>query len=204
MGSPGVWDNADPVIAAQQEIAERHWQAARSLAHDLVEGELADTGQVWGVVLEPGERFLSDVQADYARYYSTGVSYTHRSGFFFGPVPFVLLAAGINAASNAAARSAAQRAAQTQWREFQQVRVIVTDRRLLCQRADGQWLSFYYSAATALYPEPAVWSLVMDFPETSPLRLGGWGAPVAAVAAVWSVYGADGLRDHPGLAPLRG
>lgn len=211
MGSPGRWDAGqqgvqagDPAVAAQQEIAARHWQAARALAHDLMEGELAGTGQVWGVVLEPGERFISDVQCDYARYYGTQVEYRHSNGFFFGPLPFVVLALGANAIGNASRRSAAQRAAMTQWREFQQVRVIVTDRRLLCQRADGVWLSFYYRGAHALYPEAGNWSLVLDYPETSPVRFGGWGAPIAAVAAVWALYGKDGLRDHPGLAPLRG
>lgn len=107
MGRPGKKERE---IAASREVAGRHWQVARSLAHDLMEGELPDTGKVWGVVLED---------------------------------------------------------------------------------------------AVAVYPEPAVWSLVMDFPDGSPVRLGGMGSPIACVAAVWAVHGADGLRDHPGLEPLR-
>lgn len=203
MGSRDRQGKAGQALAAQQEMADRHWHVARALARDLMEGELADTGQVWGVVLEDGERFLSDVQADYARYYGTDAGYTHVSGIFLGSVPFMALGYGITALSNANRRKAAEAAARTRWREYQQVRVIVTDRRALCLRADGRWVSFYYRGASAIYPEPAVWSLVMDFPDTVPVRLGGWGSPIASVAAVWAVYGADGLREHPGLEPLR-
>ncbi|HSZ41727.1 MAG TPA: hypothetical protein VK817_17355 [Trebonia sp.] len=188
---------------AAREAAETHWQIARSLAHDLMEGELADTGQVWGVVLEPGERFLSDVRCDYSRYFGSNAAYTHVSGLYIGSAPFVALGMGLTAVGNAARRSAAEAAARTQWRDYQQVRVIVTDRRSMCQLVDGRWLSFYYRCASAVYPEPGIWSLVMDFPDTSPVRLGGFGSPIACVAAIWAIYGAEGLRDHPGLQPLR-
>lgn len=204
MSSRGRPGKDELALAAQKEIADRHWQIARSLAHDLLEGELQDTGKVWGVVLEDGERFVSDVQADYARYYGGNATYTHVSGVYLGSVPFMALGYGLTAMSNAARRSAAQNAARTQWREQQRVRVIITDRRLLCLVAGGRWLSFWYKGAAAIYPEPANWSLVMDFPDTVPLRLGGLGSPIAAVAAVWAIYGEEGLRDHPGLAPLRG
>lgn len=200
MGRPGKKERE---IAASREVAGRHWQVARSLAHDLMEGELPDTGKVWGVVLEDGERFLSDVQADYSRYFGTNTAYTHVSGLYLGSLPFVALGYGLTALGNASRRAAAEATARTQWRDHQRVRVIVTDRRLLCQLRDGRWLSFRYRDAVAVYPEPAVWSLVMDFPDGSPVRLGGMGSPIACVAAVWAVHGADGLRDHPGLEPLR-
>lgn len=190
-------------LEAQRETAGRHWHIARSLAHDLMEGELQDTGKVWGVVLEDGERFLSDVQCDYSRYYGTDATYTHVSGLYIGSMPFMALGYGLTALGNASRRAAAEAAARTQWRERQRARVLVTDRRLLCQLANGRWLSFYYRGAAAIYPEPAVWSLVMDFPDTVPVRLGGFGSPIASVAAVWATYGKDGLREHPGLQPLR-
>ena len=193
----------DEELAAQQEIADRHWQVARTLAHDLMEGEFRGTGKLWGVILEDGEQFISDVQADYARYYDAGVNYTHVSGLFLGSVPLMALGYGLPAIGNASRRATAEAVVQTQWREYQPVRLIITDRRLLCQLAGGRWLSFYYRGAAAIYPEPAVWSLVMDFPDSAPVRVGGMGSPIASVAAVWAVYGADGLREHPGLAPLR-
>jgi hypothetical protein len=193
----------DEALAAQQEIADRHWQVARTLAHDLMEGEFRGTGKVWGVVLEDGEQFISDVQADYARYHGTDVGYTHLNGLFLGSVPFTALGYGFTAIGNASRRATAEAVARTRWREYQPVRLIITDRRLLCQVVGGRWLSFHYRGAAAIYPEPAVWSLVIDFPDSAPIRVGGMGSPIASVAAVWAVYGPDGLRDHPGLAPLR-
>jgi hypothetical protein len=74
---------------------------------------------------------------------------------------------------------------------------------LICELAHGRWLSFYYGAATAIHPEPANWSLVLDFRDAVPLRLTGLGAPIAAVAAVWAIHGVDGLEHDPRLEPLR-
>jgi hypothetical protein len=200
--SRGRYTKAEMAFIARKAEADGYWQAARSLARELASGRVSDVEKVWGVVFNDGERIMADVQAGYARYYGTQAAYTHVSGIYFGDPTFTALAYGFTALGNASRRTAAQQAARTQWREFQRVRVLVTDQRLLCQLADGRWLSFYYQAATAIYPEPENWSLVIDFPETAPLRLDGLGIPLAAVATVWAVDGPDGVRTHPALANL--
>lgn len=110
---------------------------------------------------------------------------------------------GLTALGNSSRRNAAQLAAAQCWREIQTARALITDRRLICQ-IGGRWLSFYFSAVTAYYPEPANWSLVLDFDATSPLRVGGANAPLAAVVAVWAIQGRAAVRQHPALASLTG
>lgn len=191
-------------IALQQELHAR-WSDARALVRALSAGQPPPSlQQVWGVVMQPGERVVATGNVGYARYYGTSAAYTHVSGFFYGSATFMAFGYGATALGNAARRRAAQNAARTTWREIQQAPVIVTDQRVVCRVADGRWLSFYFSGATALYPEPEYWALTMQFPDTSPLRLTGPIAVVAAVVAVWAVHGgAEGVRSHPALAALR-
>ncbi|PRB71625.1 hypothetical protein [Arthrobacter sp. MYb213] len=46
-------------------------------------------------------------------------------------------------------------------------------------------------------------SMIVQFPDTQPLMLGGTGGLYATVAAVWALRGRQGLEGHPGLAYLR-
>lgn len=200
--SRGRYNKSEMAAAARVKEADKCWIGAVALAHSLAAGHVPDIEKVWGVVLRDGERIMADAPAEYSRYYRTDDTYTHVSGFYYGPMGFMALGYGLTALGNASRRRAARAAAQTQWREFQGVRVLVTSDRLLCLMADGRWLSFYYSRATAVYPEAENWSLVMDFPDTVPIRLGGFGSPLAAVAAVWAVHGRQGVKTHPGLARL--
>lgn len=64
-------------------------------------------------------------------------------------------------------------------------------------RTDGESTN-----ASAVYPEPDTWSLVLDFPHTFPVQLTGYESLSVAAAVVWAVYGKNGLGEHPGMAPL--
>lgn len=189
---------------SQRAEADDCWKAARYLAGELANDRIPHNLQVWGVVIHPSENVLADLPADYARFYGMNVSYAHSSAVFLGRASFMALGYGLNAMGNSSRRKAAERHAQTQWREIQRVRVIVTDQRLICHREDGRWLSFYYGSATAIYPEPENWNLVIDFHETEPLMIRGPAAPTACAAAIWATHGADGVMGHPGLARLHG
>ncbi|OUD87383.1 hypothetical protein BC477_05260 [Clavibacter michiganensis subsp. michiganensis] len=105
------------------------------------------------------------------------------------------------AIGNASRRSAAEAQAAERWRELQPVRLVISDRRLLCQ-VGGRWLAFWYAGMTAVYPEVREWALVCQFPDVEPLRLRGVDAPIAAVITVLGTQGLDALRDHPSLQPL--
>ncbi len=200
----GHFTKAELIQWERHSAAQAHWAHARALAGALAAGQLpAATETVWGLVLEPGERILLDTSADYARYYGMNIGYTHVTGVFWGSVPFMAAGYGATALANRSRRSAAQAAAVERWREHQPVRLLVTERRLLCQLANARWLSFYYNSVQAMYPEPENWSVVFDFQQAEPLRIGGLAAPSTAVIATWALHGASGVRAHPGLAALR-
>ncbi len=116
-------------------------------------------------------------------------------------LPFVAAGYALTALGNHSRRQAAL-ASVPRWPEFAPASVIVTDSRLMCE-VHGRWVSFYPTAAAAIYPDPADWSVVLAFDGTEPLRLSGLGGPALDIAVVWMIYGRRGLVEHPGLAPLR-
>ncbi len=195
------------VVARRQQLAAAEhageaWQNARLLGSVLAEGRTPEPLRLWGVVLERGETAHLDLLLGYARWSGGDASYIHVSGFYWGSAPFIIAGGLITAMGNASRRNAAQAEAMQRWREHRDARVIVTDRRILCE-VDGRWLSFPYTAVIAFYPEPATWSVVLDFPDTAPLMLTGTAAPMLAIYAAARLHGRDALTSHPGLEPLR-
>lgn len=178
------------------------WAAAQSLRETLSRGERPPTIRVWEIVAYPGEVMYCDVVAEYARYYGQAVSYEHRSGFFFGHPAFVVAGLAATAIGNSANRAAARSAARVAWREWQQCRVIVTDQRLMCH-VNGEWLSFHFSAMTAVYPEADRWSVVCQFGGgAAPLLLSGPNIPTIAVLTVLQTHGREAVASHPSLQTL--
>lgn len=189
--------------AAQVEAAATaDWQAARGLLNQLAANGPPPALTVWGLVLDHDEQAHLEVTAAYSRYYGGDGSYVHVNGFFFGSAPFVVAGYALTALGNSSRRAAARNEAALRWREHQTAHVLLTNRRLVCNVA-GRWLSFYYSAVTAVYPEPLNWSVVLDFADTQPLRLTGPGGLTSAIYAVWALHGSRGLREHPQLEALR-
>ncbi|MFT7765567.1 hypothetical protein [Clavibacter tessellarius] len=190
--------------AAAQDLAARSaagWAEACRLRAAILRGEAPPAITVWDVVLEPGEVLLYDVQADYERYYGRDVTYTRSGGLFVGSPAFVLGGMAATMIGNASRRNAAEAEAAEQWRELQPVRLVISDRRLLCQ-VGGRWLAFWYAGMTAVYPEVREWALVCQFPDAEPLRLRGVDAPIAAVITVLGTQGIAAVRDHPSLQAL--
>lgn len=177
------------------------WESARRLRSALIRREIPEQIQVWDVVPNAGEAFFADGAASYARYYGQDVPYTQTGSFFFGHPLFVAAGISLSAATNAARRSNAEAAAHAQWREHQTVRLLVSNQRLMCN-VNGQWLSFYYDAIAAVYPEIRQWTLVCQFHSTSPLLLHGASAPTAALIAVLMSHGHHAVEHHPSLLPL--
>jgi hypothetical protein len=109
-----------------------------------------------------------------------------------------------NAIGNSIARSRAQSTAATQWREQQQVDVVVSNQRVVGNVAGRGWLSFDWSAVTAIYPDPEHYNVVLEFGgQTSTLSFTGALAPTLATMAVMLTHGHDPLAGHPALQTLR-
>jgi hypothetical protein len=197
----GKFTQAELEDRARAEAFASSWQNARQLHATLAHRQVPAQIQVWDVVPNAGEAFFYDTSASYARFYGQDVAYNRSGGFFFGHPLFVVAGVALSAAGNAARRSSAEAAAAAQWRKHQTVRLLVSNQRLVCN-AGGQWLSFYYSAMTAVYPEVDRWALVCQFDSTTPLLLHGPAVPAAALVTVLMTHGPEAIQQHPSLAPL--
>lgn len=154
------------------------------------------------VMTAPGERILWQLQAEYRRFYGQNVTYGQGGFFALGPPLFTIGMLAGSAVANRSARRNAEALAAAQWREFQYAPVLVTDRRLLIH-VNSQWLSFYYGALTAVYPEADQFTLVLDFEGTEPLRLEGPDVPTVAVLLLHCTQGPHAVEAHPSLTNLR-
>lgn len=186
----------------QAAAAARTWADAVALAGDLAAGRVPAPLQVWGLVLREGEACYLSTRAFYSRWYGGDGSYTHVSGLFFGSPLFAATGYAVTALGNKTRRDAARAEAALRWREHQELDVLVTGQRIVCN-VGGRWLSFDIRAASGFYPEPVSWSVTFDFPDTAPLRLSGLTAPQIAVLAAWVLHGKQGPAEHPALAALR-
>ncbi|MFT4259886.1 MAG: hypothetical protein QM568_09705 [Microbacterium sp.] len=177
------------------------WERARTARTALLAHEIPPSVQQWDVVPYAGEVFFAQVPLTYARYYGRDVSYAQTSAVALGNPAFVVGALAVTAISNASARSRAAAQSAPQWREWQTSSVYISNRRFAVH-AGGQWLSFDYSAMTAVFPEAAASTLVCQFHSAAPLLLAGDDAALACVFAVLQTHGVDALRRHPSLQIL--
>lgn len=129
------------------------WGHAVSLFLALSNGGEPPKGRSWDVPLYEGEWIVADTSAEYARFYGTDVQYQQTSGFYFGSLTFVAVAAGVDAMSNASRRHAAQQQAAVQWRDHQMLGMIVSTVHLLCDTMDMGWAGFGYQAMTIIQPD---------------------------------------------------
>jgi hypothetical protein len=193
--------------ATARRLSNEHLTRARRLAGQLLAGEAPTVGQMWDVVLQPGERALLDGSLIYSRYYGAGspATYTHASTRHYGNVGVgrVVLDHALDGAGNRRRAEEASFAVAARWRDRHQSKVVVTDRRVLCQAQAKGWLSFDHRAITAIQPVPETRSVVLEYPDTAPVCLSGPLIAEIMVIVVWALYGGDGLREHPALAAVR-
>lgn len=90
-----------------------------------------------------------------------------------------------------------------QWQSAQWVIVTVTDRRLLARLPSGELVSLWWGSVVGIHVDLASVQVILDAGDGAPRRLSGPDAPTIAVAALWFLFGQEGLLRHPSLAPLR-
>lgn len=186
---------------AERQRAQAAMSRAVEFRRTLIERRVPESIAVWDFPAREGEVFFADGPATYARYYGRNVSYSTGGGFFFGSPLFVAAGLAASAIGDASAKSSAEREAREQWREWQTVRLVVTNQRLVCQVAMN-WLTFDYAAINAAYPDVPNHGLVLTFDSAEPLLLQGSDVLLGSVMAVAAMHGEKGLREHPALAAL--
>ncbi|MET9441079.1 hypothetical protein [Streptomyces sp. NPDC006610] len=166
-------------------LYQQGWEAVCSLHRHLSNGGELVPVPTPGVLLEAGEIAYGDVSAHYARFYGTNVTYTERSGFYFGSPLFV--AAGLvgDAVANSSARNRAQAMAQPQWRDLSPCRAILTDRRMLLHvAAENRWVSLRHHEVVGFLPVLEQWALFTEYAQWEPMRLAGPSVPWMTAAAI--------------------
>ncbi|WP_460513540.1 hypothetical protein [Frigoribacterium salinisoli] len=200
--SQGRFTAVELAQRASADEGHRAWAAARELRAGLARREVPPALQVWDVVPEPGEVFFYDLTVDHERWYGQVVAYPQGGGLYLGPPAFVLAGLALSSVVRSNARRTAEARAAVQWRDQERVRVLVSNTRLVCL-VRGEWVSFAYSAMSAVHPEVSEWTLVCQFHgPAAPLRLRGNGVPLIAVLAVFATHGLDAVVAHPSLAAL--
>ncbi|MCI2266003.1 hypothetical protein [Sediminivirga luteola] len=175
---------------------------AAQLRRLLLDGKTPPALQSFTIPVDPGENIRFEIRAQYSRFYGQTVTYSTGGGFAFGHPLFVAAALTAMSLGDRSTRKAAERQAAQQWRETQFSPVVVTDTRLIIN-AGGRWLSFYYDAVVAIYPEADHFTLVLDFGDrTEPLRLVGPDAPSVGVWVLYRIFGAEAVAGHPSLQSL--
>ena len=192
--------HSPPSIAAGDEWA-RWWAYARTCARHLAAGINAPGIDVYGPVLDADEDALLSAELSYSRLYGGDGRY-QKSDFFVVGRPAVMAGAlALGAAINHRRKVTARREAQLRWRDQQNVQVIATTLRLLCNTDTG-WISAWYGSVTEFYPDLQNWAVTLGFgPEFTPIRLSGPAAPAVGLITATAVLGEPWLCD-PRLLPL--
>jgi hypothetical protein len=93
--------------------------------------------------------------------------------------------------------------AQPEWRMTRPASVITTTERIMCNRPDGGWLSFWYQDLTEHHIDLPRRTLVLAFhhQQCAPVRLEGPATPAIALWSAVQVYG-DAWKTDPRLTAL--
>lgn len=92
--------------------------------------------------------------------------------------------------------------ARAQWREDQMLEIVVSNQRIRCRTAAHGWLNFDFEGISAIYPDLAQRTVILEFEQGAPLLLTSRLVPAACVLAIHARLGAEGLRNHPTVGQL--
>lgn len=184
------------------DVVYREAAQAHDLYHRLVTGAPAPRQQSLTIPMQAGEEIYRTGRVQYSRFYGRELIFSQGSTVISGR-PSVLIGAAIGNAMRASSqRRQAQAAAQPDWREIQFLDVWVTNQRIIAY-VDGRWLEFWYGAIMAIHPDPETFSLVLEFRDTSPMKLTGPAVASIAVLVQYFATGAEGLQTQPAFQCYR-
>lgn len=193
--------------------AELAWIDACNLARDLAAGVLPAPRDLWAVVPYPGEVAYLELPVLYSRYCTwrrVGPNYRPSRYYWIGQGPgsgALAFTYAADALCEAVQYRRDRELATPQWRGHEHTRVVLTDQRILVLASlpenRPEWVSMNISGIREFCPDLLLNRLEVRFYDgVWPLRLEGPVAPIVAAWLGWALYGAEGLRSHPGLREL--
>lgn len=175
---------------------------ARYFKGSLLSNQVPPEIRVWDIHPNRDEVFFVDDTANYSRHYGKDLEF-NQTTLAFGSAPVFAAGLVVSGIANANARSQARKNAAEQWREYQAVRYLISNQRIVCHVANRGWLSFWYSAVTGIYPDVEKHELVLSFNENVyPLKLQGPYVDVASTLVVAHAHGVSSLRSHPQIGSI--
>lgn len=184
-------------VAAPRNEWERWWLYARGAARRFAQGISPPEIEVFGPVLAADEFGLLQADLSYSRLYAAGDGRYQKTGMLVVGRPTVMVGAlAVSAAVNHRRKVAARRDAEQRWRDHQQIQVMMTNHRLLCNTLDAGFESYFYGGITEFYPDLDGWQLTLAFDgKVAPLRLAGPAAPALCLWTATAVLGDRWTRD---------
>ncbi|MDQ2638394.1 MAG: hypothetical protein M3Y83_16125 [Actinomycetota bacterium] len=200
---------ASAITGASAGAARRHddadtWmQYARHAATALHNRTGLPEINVYGPVLERGERAFFQGTTNYARMYGGDGTYATTNLFALGSPALMLGAFAASGIINHRRKARARRDATVQWRDHQQAGVIATNKRLMVH-TDRGWGMYAYGAITEFYPDIEQATLTIGFGDQgAPMLLAGPPAPAISLLVAAATM-PDRWTQDPRLRQLLG
>lgn len=180
------------------------WDYAHGCATALAHGRRPPAHPVHGLLLQPGEVVRNHATAHYSRLQSGPTATTGGRAPIMAYNPLLMMGTmAVQAVADARRNRHNAKQAQPEWRLDRPASVITTTERIMCNRPDGGWLSFWYQDLAEHHIDLPRRQLVMAFThdQCAPVRLQGPAVPAIALWSAVQVYG-DAWKTDPRLAPL--
>lgn len=202
MNTPHGW--ARQRHPATVQSADLWWDYAHGCAQALLHGLPPPEHAVYGPLLEPGEVVRLYAPATYSRLQPGRTRYRPAAAPIVAYNPIMML--GSYAAQSIINSRLERRAARDQeldWRLQRPTTVLTTSDRIMCERPDGAWISFWYQDFSDYHPDLATRTLTIAFTEgqCAPLRLTGPATPAITLWSAIAAYGSH-WKDDPRLDAL--
>ena len=180
------------------------WDYAHGCATALTQGHEPPAHPVHGLILEPGERVRTHAPAVYSRLQRGPAADRGGRAPIMAYNPTLMLGTmAVQALADRRRNRQDAQQAQPEWRMTRPASVITTTERIMCNRPDGGWLSFWYQDLAEHHIDLPQRTLVMAFhhQQCAPVRLQGPATPAIALWSAVQVYG-DAWKTDPRLTAL--
>lgn len=177
------------------------WASAQQLVDFFGRGGALTPTFAPGLVLQPGEGFLFQVDATHARLYGLDGSYERTGTFVFGSLGLIGASLATTALVNSSRKNRAALNTIPVWRDQQPCSVAVTTERLMVGLRGVGFQSFGYRAVQEFHADPDNWAVVLGFPDVVPLRLSGPSSAYLGVFLARQLY-PEQWQQHPLIGRL--